>query len=184
MVSRGAIRSATPAAVTTSEPARRTARQRSSACPRIPLATRMMDPTTTTRTKMGAATYRTISGATFCLLAVVLGILSWPPAMMAGRLRSKGIPMKHCMLALLAGVSLLVISPFPAGARPLIVNTQLSPGFDQAGLQAVGVPKPIIDPSGVRLSVVVNSIQDQPSDFAPGLSPGGRWVAVNVSVTN
>ena len=92
--------------------------------------------------------------------------------------------MKHRMLALLAGVSLLVISPFAAGARPLIVNTQLSPGFDQAGLQAVGVPKPIIDPSGVRLSVVVNSIQDQPSDFAPGLSPGGRWVAVNVSVTN
>src|SRR5690242_5880928 len=92
--------------------------------------------------------------------------------------------MKFLALTLPAVLGLLAASPFSVGARPLFLDKQASPAFDQANLQTVGVPKPIIDPSGVRLSVVVNSVEDQPSGFGPGLSPGGRWLAVNVSVTN
>src|SRR5436305_5036946 len=91
--------------------------------------------------------------------------------------------MNHLLLALLSVAALITSGSKEASAQTRVVQRNL-PVLDQAGLQTVGVPKPIIDPSGVRLSVLVNSTQDQPKDFAPGLPSGKRWLTANVSVTN
>jgi Domain of unknown function (DUF4352) len=55
---------------------------------------------------------------------------------------------------------------------------------DQSVLQTVGVAKPILDPSGVKLSVLVTSYVDQPRDITERLDSGGRWVALGINVTN
>jgi hypothetical protein len=48
----------------------------------------------------------------------------------------------------------------------------------------VGQPKAIIDPSGVKLSVVVNGFRSARKSEADPPPGGGRWVLLDVSTTN
>jgi uncharacterized protein DUF4352 len=102
--------------------------------------------------------------------------------MMAGHPWEGKPGMKSLLLILTA--LLFFAQSAGADARSNVVDRTPGPIPDQASLQTVGVPKPILDPSGVKLSVVVNAIENQPTNIGSGLPSGGRWFALNVSVTN
>jgi hypothetical protein len=58
------------------------------------------------------------------------------------------------------------------------------PAAAQVPLSTIGVPKAILDPSGVKLSVVVNAFLSPPKGVQDSPPSGGRWVVLDLTVTN
>lgn len=90
---------------------------------------------------------------------------------------------------ILAGLA-LGLSAIPLNAVSIASPTGSQPaGYlpqtpAQVPLAAVGVPKAILDPSGVKLSVVVNAFQSPPKNIEGSPPGGGRWTVLDLSVTN
>jgi hypothetical protein len=80
-----------------------------------------------------------------------------------------GLPTLHSEAASLASGSARYQPQAPAQVVPLA---------------KIGVPKAILDPSGVRLSAVVNDFQSPPKGIDGSPPGGGRWAVLDVTVTN
>jgi hypothetical protein len=82
-------------------------------------------------------------------------------------------------------IALVVLSALVARSH-VKTALALSPSSDSQlqGPATVGVASPINDASGAHLSVLVNAVQDPPGGVSGGPPGGGRWVVLDVLVTN
>jgi hypothetical protein len=88
------------------------------------------------------------------------------------------------LLAALAA-SVLLLSGGSLGKTQRAVAATPDVGqVSQVPLATIGQPKAIIDPSGIKLSVVVNDFRTPRRSEVEPPPGGGRWVLLDVSVTN
>lgn len=87
-------------------------------------------------------------------------------------------------LILAASAAILPLGPSYAASISDLSVTYQRPVPAQVPLAAVGVPKAILDPSGVKLSVVVNAFHSPVKSIEGSPPGGGRWTSLDVSVTN
>jgi len=93
-------------------------------------------------------------------------------------------PVPFLMAVLISLVGGLPAAGLNAAAVSPNLSYQRSPVPAQVPLARIGVPKAILDPSGVKLSVVVNAFDSPPKDVEGSPPGGGRWTVLDVSVTN